>query len=336
MSIERHPFGKTPTGKPVERFVLRSGTGLSASIITYGGRITELHTPDRNGNLANINLGFDTLEPYFTDKAFLGTLVGRVANRIGGARFTLDGKEYHFSPNDGHNLLHGGPAGFHQVVWIAEPRDTSGSPALWLSYTSPDGEGGFPGTLRIKVGYTLSADALRIDYTATTDKPTPINLTNHAYFNLSGAGGGDILSHELTLAASRYTPVDEELIPMGTVVPLDRTPLDFRRPIAIGQRIGEVGIGYDHNYVLDTNGDLTKLAGTLRDPGNGRIMRFYTTELAVQLYTGNFLQPNKHGALCLETQHFPDAVNHPEFPSTILRPGKVYKQSTIYQFASDR
>jgi aldose 1-epimerase len=347
MSIEREPFGKTKDAQLVERFTLRSAR-LLAKIITYGGKITEFHSPDRSGNVGNVVLGHDNLECYLTDRAYLGTLVGRVCNRIARGTFTLDGAEYKLPLNDGPNTLHGGTIGFDKVIWEPTIRDTSAdTPALELRYTSPAGQDGFPGTVRATVLYTLTSDALRIDYTATTDKATPINLTNHSYFNLKGPGSGDVLDHVVTINASRYTPVDETLIPTGEIAPVAGTVFDFTTPTPIGTRIKQVPggppIGYDHNYALDTQGDVSKLATRIVEPTSGRVLETFTTQPGLQFYSGNFLDGSIHGiggayqqygAFCLETQHYPDAVHHLNFPSTILRPAETYRQTTIYRFGA--
>jgi aldose 1-epimerase len=346
MSIDRKPFGTTSRGQKVEMYTLRSSASpVWASIMTYGGHVTELHTPDRNGKLGDVVLGFATLAEYEKQNAYIGSLIGRVGNRIAKGTFTLDGKTYHLPTNNGPNTLHGGLIGFQSVVWEAEALDHAATPALKLTHVSPDGEDGFPGNLRTTVVYTLDGNGLKIDYTATTDKATPVNLTNHAYFNLKGPGQGDVLGHVIMLNAGRYTPVTADLIPTGELPSVKGTPFDLTKPIAIGAHIHEIpGGGYDHNYVLDTNGDLNKLAGRVVEPTSGRMMELYTTEPGVQFYTGNFLGGTsgiggtyvKHGAFCLETQHFPDSVNHPNFPSTILRPGQTYRTTTIYRFVTDR
>src|SRR5262245_28779131 len=323
MSIDHHPFGHAGESQPVELFVLRSRHNLIAKIITYGGRLTEFHTPDRDGFSGNIVLGYDRIEPYLADKAYIGTLVGRVANRIAGAKFTVDGIDYHLPATNGANTLHGGLIGFDKVIWRAEPRDSTDSPSLSLHYTSPDGQDGFPGRVDCTVVYCLTDDALRIDYSAITDKPTPINLTHHAYFNLKGPGTGDVLDHRLMLAASGYTPVDDNLIPTGEVRSVEGSPFDFRSPARIGERIGQTGGGYDHNFALDTEGNVSKRAARLTEPTTGRALEVFTTEAGIQFYSGNFLDGSlsgiggmyhKHGALCLETQAFPDAVHHSQFP----------------------
>ena len=298
-------------------------------------------------------LGFDTLEPYLKEHPFFGVVVGRYANRIGQARFTLDGTEYRLPPNNGKNQLHGGPEGFFRKLWKGEEIDSKDGPAVKLTYVSPDGEQGYPGTLTASVIYTLtSAGALRMEYTATTDKPTVINLTNHAYFNLAGQGQGDILAHELTVHASRYTPVDETSIPTGELRSVAKSPFDFRAPTALGAHINDpdaqlvIGKGYDHNFVLD--GGVTRkprLVASMRDPASGRVLEILTTEPGLQLYTGNFLDGKITGkggkvygrrqAFCLETQHYPDSPNHPSFPPVVLRPGKRYHTITLYQFTTD-
>jgi aldose 1-epimerase len=349
MSIARQPFGKTPRGEEVELFTLRPRTGnLLARIITYGAHLTELHTPDRGGKSGNIVLGFDNLAGFMNQPAFIGAIVGRYANRIARGRFALDGVEYRLPINNPPNMLHGGNIGLNRVVWKIEKVDDSENPALSLSHVSPAGEDGFPGTLRVTVGYTLTNDSLRIDYSASTDAQTTVNLTSHCYFNLRGPGSGDILGHELLLNASNFTPVDDTLIPTGRIATVKDTPFDFTTPRLIGQRIrevpGKIG-GYDHNYVLDTGGDVSKLAVRLREPTSGREMEMFTTEPGMQFYAGLNLDGsikgiggayNRFGALCLEAQHFPDSPNHPNFPSTILRPGQTYRQTTIHRFTTDR
>ena len=350
--MEKKPFGKTAAGQEVDLYTLRNG-GAEVSITTWGAAVTSVRVPDRDGVSGDIVLGFDTLEPYMKDHPFFGVVVGRYANRIGQARFTLDGKEYALVANNGKNQLHGGPEGFYRKVWKAEEIDGKDGPALKLTYVSPDGEQGFPGTLTASVIYTLTDDsALRMEYSATTDKPTVVNLTNHAYFNLAGQGEGEILGHELMVRAARYTPVDETSIPTGELRSVDKTPFDFRKPTALAARIGAddkqlvIGKGYDHNFVLD--GGLTKkprLVARMRDPKTGRVLEILTTEPGLQLYSGNFLDgtlkgkggkvyPHRTG-FCLETQHYPDSPNHPLFPPVTLRPGKRYQTTTLYRFTTD-
>jgi aldose 1-epimerase len=346
--ISKADFGKMPNGTKVEIFTLTNEHGLEARITTYGGRVVSLKTPDRNGKMDDIVLGFDTLEGY-TDPAepYFGALIGRYGNRIGHAKFTLDGKEYKLPANDGANTLHGGPAGFDKVVWTPRQLPDGG---LELTYTSKDGEEGFPGNLKATVEYHLTAaNELKIDYSATTDKDTVVNLTNHSYWNLKGAGSGTILDHLLTLKASRFTPVDAGLIPTGELKAVAGTPFDFSKPTAVGARIEQndeqlkLGKGYDHNFVLDRSGAGLSLAARVEEPSTGRVMEVETTEPAVQFYTGNFLDGKLKGkggrvypqrsALCLETQHYPDSPNKPGFPTTELKPGQTYKTTTVYRFA---
>jgi aldose 1-epimerase len=344
--VEKQPFGKTPEGTQVDLYTLTNGKGMTVKITNYGGTITELHVPDRDGKDGDVVLGFDNLKGYTDGHPFFGCLVGRCANRIAKGKFTLDGKEYKLATNNGPNHLHGGLKGFDKVVWNAEVVKGT-EPALKLTYRSKDGEEGYPGNLDVEVVYTLTdKNELRIDYKATTDKATPVNLTNHSYFNLAGHNSGDVLGHEATIAADKYTPTDETLIPTGKIEPVKGTPYDLTSPTAIGKHIGELKGnpgGYDINYVLRDHKDLF-LAATVREPKSGRVMEVLTTEPGVQLYTGNFLDGSskgkgeavykKHAALCLETQHFPDAVNHPDFPSVILKPGETYKTTTVYRFSA--
>jgi aldose 1-epimerase len=320
---------------------------MTAKVMTYGAILTELHVPDRDGKPADVVLGFDNLDAYLAGHPHFGATTGRVANRIAKGRFTLDGKEYKLAVNNGPNSLHGGLKGFDKVVWKAEDVSGPGGPAVKFSYKSPDGEEGYPGTLSVSVTYTVTPDnALKIDYAATTDKATPVNLTNHSYFNLAGAASGTILDHELMLAADQYTPADDTLIPTGEIKPVRGTPLDFTSPTRIGARIDqikkEIG-GYDHNYVIRPDTRSPAFAARVYEPASGRVLEMFTTEPGVQLYTANFLNGThknkgvafqKHQGFCLEAQHFPDAVNHPEFPSIILRPGATYTQTTIYKFTT--
>jgi aldose 1-epimerase len=343
--VARTEFGKLPDGTSVDLYTLTNAHGLIAKIITYGARLTELHVPDKNGQMGDVVLGFDNLDQYLKDNPYFGAIVGRVANRIAKGQFTLDGKEYTLAVNNGPNHLHGGLKGFDKVVWKADPIRSKDGPAVKLTYLSPDGEEGYPGNLNVTVVYTLTnGNALRIDYTATTDKDTPVNLTNHSYFNL--AGQGDILKYELMLKAGRYTPADDTLIPTGEIKSVKGTVLNFTAPHAIGDHIAEVGgdvKGYDNNYVLDSGGKKLALAAGVYEPTTGRAMLVYTTEPGVQFYTANFLDGTltgkggivyqQHSALCLEAQHFPDSVNHPDFPSVILKPGQTYHQRTEYVFS---
>ena len=345
------PFGKTADGTPVEAYTLKNKNGMVAKLITYGATLTELHVPDKAGKTADVVLGFDGVAGYESDaNQHFGCTTGRVANRIGKAKFTLDGKEYQLAVNNGPNHLHGGTKrNLGRVVWKAEPLQSDRGSAVRFSYTSPDGEEGYPGKLEMTVTYTLSdKNELRIDYTAAADKATPVNLTNHSYFNLSGHGADTVLDHELTIAAEKYTPTDDTLIPTGKIEPVAGTPLDFTKPRRIGERIEQLlktaAIGYDHNFVLSKREEQPTLAAKVRDPKSGRVMTVLTTQPGVQFYSGNFLKGQKgkggqvykqRSALCLETQHFPDSVNKPEFPSVILKPGQTYKQTCVYAFAAD-
>ena len=338
------PFGKA-NGKSVEIYTLKNKNGMSAKIMTYGAIVTSLNVKDKNGALGDVVHGFDTLDPYLKGHPFFGAIAGRYANRIAKGKFKLDGKTYTLFVNNGPNSLHGGKFGFDKKVWRAKPVKSALGPALQLDYLSKDGEEGYPGNLRVIVTYTLTQDdSLRIDYLAQTDKATPLNITNHSYFNL--AGKGDILEHRLQINAEFYTPVDDTQIPTGEIKSVLNTPFNFLTPHTIGSRIldieGDPG-GYDHNYVLNTHGSLGTYAVDVREPTSGRRMIVYTTEPGVQFYTGNFLDgtlKGKHGfvyekqtAFCFETQHYPDSPNHPKFPSSILRPGKTYRSTTIYKFS---
>ena len=346
--IEKKPFGKTPEGKDVDLYVLTNAKGMVAKVMTYGAILTELDVPDRDGKVGDVVLGFDDLKGYLGGHPFFGATVGRVANRIAKGKFTLDGKEYTLATNNGPNALHGGLKGFDKKLWQAEQVPAENGVAVKFTYRSPDGEEGYPGTLTASVTYTLTNDnELRLDYTATTDKATPVNLSNHSYFNLAGQGSGDVLGHELTLEAEKYTPVDETLIPTGKIESVQGKPLDFTTPHKIGERIKEMRGnpgGYDHNFVLNGGGKKLAPAARVVEPKSGRVMEMLTTEPGVQFYTGNFLDGsnkgkggavyNKHAGFCLEAQHFPDSVNHANFPPVILRPGQTYKQTTVYKFST--
>jgi aldose 1-epimerase len=347
MPISRQAFGRTSNGTPIERYTLTNANGLEAAIMTYGGTLTALRVPDRAGAFGDIVLGFDTLEPYLADHPFFGALVGRFCNRIAGAQFTLNGTTYPLARNDGPNHLHGGPHGFHRVIWRAGERPSGEGQSLALHYLSRDGEEGYPGNLSVDVIYTLTdQNALRIDYSATTDRDTVINLTHHAYFNLAG---GDILSHELALDGTRFLPIDETLIPIGELRSVQDTPMDFTRSTPIGERIASDdeqlrrGQGYDHTWVLDKPAGALGHAARVYAPGSGRVLDVFTTSPGIQFYSGNMLDGSHSGkggtiytrnsGLCLETQHFPDSPNQPQFPSTVLHPGETYRQSTIFQFS---
>ena len=339
-TITIQDFGQTEDGTAVHLFTLKNTNGMEVKMTDYGGTVTSIVVPDKEGNMENVILGFDNIDDYLAGTPFFGATIGRYGNRIGKGKFTLNGEEYSLTINDGENHLHGGTLGYDKVMWKGEP---VGGNAVKFSYLSEDGEQGYPGNLDIEVLFTLTDDnELKIDYTATTDKATPVNLTNHSYFNLSGDPESLILDHELMIHADGYTPVDAGLIPTGEIAEVAGTPFDFTEPYAIGARIDEVPGGYDHNWVLqDLAGDMP-LVATLKDPQTGRKMEIYTSEPGLQFYSGNFLDgtlegPNGskyvlHSALCLETQHFPDSPNKPEFPSTILEPGDTYKTTTIYKF----
>lgn len=343
--ITKQAFGKTPDGMAVDLYTLKSGK-LEATITNYGGRVVSLKVPDRNGKLADVVLGFDSLDGYLGDNPYFGALIGRYGNRIGHAQFTLDGKTYHLAKNDGDNSLHGGKVGFDRRVWTGRVDGDT----LVLTYLSKDGEEHYPGNLTSTVRYTLTDTDLRIDYEASTDKDTVLNLTNHSYWNLAGEGSGDVMKHEVTLMADRFTPVDAGLIPTGELKPVAGTPFDFRTAHAIGERIGQndeqlkLGHGYDHNFVLNSGGGALTVAARVHEPGSGRTMEVLTTQPGLQFYTGNFLDGKIKGkggkvyqrrfALCMETQHFPDSPNKPSFPSSELKPGQKYHQTTVYRFAA--
>jgi aldose 1-epimerase len=342
--VSQAPYGKLPDGANVDEYTLRNKHGVFAKIITYGALMTEFHVPDRNGRLGDIVLGFDNLQQYLDGHPYFGATIGRYANRIAKGKFTLDGKTYTLATNNYPNHLHGGVKGFDKVVWQAQPLATANGAAVKFTYVSPDGEEGYPGTLRASVVYTLTDDnELRLDYEATTDRATPVNLTNHSYWNL--AEGGDILSHVVMLNADRYTPVDDTLIPTGALAPVKGTVMDFTRPMPIGSRIDQLTNqprGYDHNYVLNSGGGRMALAARVEDAKSGRVMEIHTTTPGIQFYTGNFLDStlkgkggavyHQHHGFCLETDHFPDSPNQPQFPSVILRPGQTYRQTTVHKF----
>lgn len=354
--METSAFGRLSDGREARLFSLRTDTGFGADITDFGGIVARLYVPDRDGQVADVVLGLDSAAKYAAQSAYLGTLIGRVGNRIAAGRFSLDDRTYNLATNNFPAgipcHLHGGPGGFHQVLWSAAPAPAENGQALRLEYLSADGEEGYPGNLAVTVVYTLTRSGdLRIDYRATTDRATPVNLTHHGYFNLKGEGAGEITDHVLTLRASRFTPVTAGLIPTGAIEPVNGTPLDFRTAKPIGSRITTAheqlafAAGYDHNFVLDAaGGKEPALAATVEEPTSGRVMDVLTTEPGVQFYSGNFLDGTlvgksghayvRRGGFCLETQHFPDSPNQPQFPSVILRPGETYRSTTIYRFST--
>jgi len=349
-TVTKAAFGKTADGKAVEIYTLTNSRGVEAKIITYGGALVSLKVPDRSGKLGDVVLGFDSIGDYEKHTAYFGALIGRFGNRIAKGKFTLDGKEYTLAVNNGENHLHGGIKGFDKVVWTGRPFSDPAGANLELTYLSRDGEEGYPGNLSVMVTYTLTEkDELKIVYSASIDKATVLNLTHHSYFNLAGAGNGDILGTQLMINADRFTPTDNGSIPTGDLRAVKGTPFDFTKPTAIGARIDQndeqlkFGHGYDHNWVLNKKGMELSLAATAYNPTTGRFMEVYTTEPGVQFYSGNFLDSSIKGKIgqdyprrsgfCLETQHFPDSPNEPKFPSTVLKSGQKYLQTTIYKFS---
>ncbi|MCX2739752.1 galactose mutarotase [Pontibacter sp. M82] len=349
MDIRQVPFGTTKEGKETTLYTLTNAKGMQVQITDYGATVTSILAPDRDGELGNVVLGFDSLAGYQSPEylksgPYFGAIVGRYGNRIAKGRFTLKGQKYRLATNNGENHLHGGTKGFDKVVWRAEPLPDQN--AVRFTYVSPDGEEGYPGTLTSSVTYTLTEDnALKIDYSATTDKATPVNLTNHSYFNLAAGQASDALDHVITLNADRYTVVNASLIPTGELREVAGTVMDFTGPHAIGERVKQVeGGGYDHNYVLNGENGTMKKAATVYEPNSGRVMEVFTTEPGVQFYSGNFLDGtitgsgnktyNRHYGFALETQHFPDSPNQPDFPSTTLEPGETYASTTIYKFST--
>lgn len=344
--ITHKPYGKTKDGTPVEEYTLTNKNGVTMKVITYGGIVTEIHVPDKDGKFADVCLGCTDLAEYEAGHPFFGAIAGRVANRIAKGKFTLNGKQYTLAVNNPPNHLHGGDRGFDKRVWKAEGSDLGDRKALVLKYTSKDGEEGYPGNLDATVTYVLNdANEWHINYKATTDQPTPINLTQHCYFNLAGHDSGTILDHLLTINADKYTPTDETLIPTGKIESVKGTPFDFTTPTPIGKHIKEIKAdpqGYDLNYVLNGKTGEMHPCAVVRDPKSGRTLTVRTTEPGVQFYSGNFLDGKQKGkggvryqqyaGFCLETQHFPDSINHPEFPSVVLEPGKTYTHSTVYAF----
>jgi aldose 1-epimerase len=343
MQIEKSNFGQLPDGQNIDLYTLSNTQGLKTGIMTYGATVVFLEVPGRDGRTADITLGHDSLEGYLEASPYFGAVVGRYGNRIAKGRFSLDGKEYKLTINDGENHLHGGIKGFDKVVWNADPVEKENAVGVKFSYLSPDGEEGYPGNLQCTVTYWLTDNnELKLEYLAETDKATPVNLTHHSYFNLAGQGNGDILNHELMLNADKYTPVNDQLIPTGEIAPVEGTPFDFSHPHSIGDRIDQIPGGYDHNFILNSGGGQLALAARVYEPESGRVMEIHTTEPGIQFYSGNFLDGTitgksekvyyQHYGFCLETQHFPDSPNHPNFPSTILRPGETYTSTTVHTF----
>jgi len=352
-SVKKGFWGKTGDGKTVEIYTLKNSKGAETQIITYGGAVVSLKVPDKNGKFADVVLGYDSIADYEKNQSYIGALIGRYGNRIAKGKFSLDGKEYVLAKNNGENHLHGGPKGYDKVVWSARSFINKNGANLELTYLSKDGEEGYPGNLNIKVVYSLTENnELKIVYSATTDKNTVINLTHHSYFNLAGAGSGDILNHQLTLYADNFTPTDDGSIPNGELKSVKGTPFDFLTATAIGTRINETdeqlkfGNGYDHNWVLNKTDNSLTLAATVFEPTSGRVLEVLTTERGLQFYAGNYLDgaikgksgqnyPRRTG-FCLEAQNFPDAPNKPNFPSSVLKKGEVYSQRTIYKFSAKK
>jgi aldose 1-epimerase len=351
-NVKKESFGNLPDGTPVDIYTMTNANGMEIRATNYGGIVVSLRVPDKKGNLDDIALGFDNLQGYLANTPYFGAIIGRYGNRIANGKFKIDGQEYTLAKNNGPNSLHGGLKGFDKVVWQAGQFQSSAGVGIVLTYTSKDGEEGYPGKLTAKVTYTLTdKNEWIIDYKAVTDKATPVNLTHHTYFNLAGEGKGDVLAHVLQLNASRFTPVDQNLIPIGELRPVKSTPLDFTQPTPIGARIDaddeqlHFGHGYDHNFVLEGKRNDPALAARVKEPVSGRVLEVFTTEPGLQFYSGNFLDGTIRGkrghiykkryAFCLETQHFPDSPNHPDFPNTILRPGQEYQSRTIYKLSTE-
>lgn len=349
-AVDKRDFGKTAAGEPAELYTFKNANGAEAAITNYGGRVVSLKVPDRAGTIGDVVLGFDSLDGYLSPNPYFGAIVGRYGNRIAKGRFTLNGAVYKLAQNNGENHLHGGIKGFDKAVWKIRAADAR---SLELNYLSRDGEEGYPGNLDTTVKYTWTDhNELRIEYSATTDKDTVVNLTNHSYFNLAGQGQGDILGHQVTINADRFTPVDQGLIPAGELRGFAGSPFDFRQPHAIGERIGAAdeqltfGKGYDHNFVLNGAAGTLRVVARVTEPGSGRVMEVLTTQPGMQFYTGNFLDGTLRGkggkvyrhryGFCMETQHFPDSPNHPNFPSVVLKPGERYQTTTVYRFSTAR
>ena len=344
MNIEKEYFGQTRAGEPVDRYLLSNSKGISVSLIDYGATVQSVKAPGKDGEVEEITLGFDSLDGYLDEHPYFGATIGRYANRIAKGSFEIAGCSYELATNNGPNHLHGGTRGFDRAVWAGEMIESGNEVGVCFRWTSVAGDEGYPGELQVSVVYMLDEESrLTIGYEAATDAATPVNLTNHTYWNLAGAGGGDILRHQLSLVADRFLPVDSDLIPTGELSSVEGGPMDFRSILEVGSRMQEVEGGYDHCYVLgDQPAEVPRPAAILRDPGSGRTLRISTTEPGIQLYTGNFLDGIRgaggrsfdlHGALCLEAQHFPDSPNQPGFPGTILEPGEMYRQVTVHEFS---
>lgn len=351
VTLEKSEFGVV-NGKPAQLYVLRNAKGMEIAVTDYGAHLTRVKTPDAKGNVADVVLGFDTLDGYLGKHPYMGATVGRYANRIANGRFTLNGKEYRLATNNGPNALHGGLQGFDKKMWSAEEVTTNHGPAVRFTYVSPDGEEGYPGTLTVSVTYSLKPDnQIQIDYRATTDADTVLNVTNHSYFNLAGAGKGSILDHVVSINADRFTPVDSGLIPTGELRPVEGTPFDFRTPTAIGARIDadeeqiKRGGGYDHNFVINGEAGSLRLTARVKENTSGRVMEVLTDQPGMQFYTGNFLDGSVTGkggtaydkrfGFCMETQHFPDSPNRAVFPAVVLKPGETFTSTTIYRFFTE-
>jgi aldose 1-epimerase len=344
MKTEQQSFGTAETGQKVDLFILSNNKGMTAKVTTFGGRITELHVPDKAGKSSNVVLGYDNLKQYEHKNPYLGATIGRVANRIAGGHFQIEHKPYHTPVNNGPNTLHGGLLGFDRRVWQADETEVAGQRVLRLRYLSPDGEEGFPGSMHATATFALTDNnELRLEFIATSDLPTAVNMTNHSYFNLKGAGVGTILDHRITLYADQYTPSDESLIPTGEIASVKGTPYDFLQTHTIGERIEQTPRGYDTNYVLGGTSGHMRHAAKVEESTTGRVMEVHTTQPGIQFYSGNFLDGTlvgiggpfvRHGGFCLETQHFPDSVHHANFPSILLYPGKEYRESALYRFST--
>jgi len=345
MNIEKEYFGQTREGEPVHRYLIEGPRGASVALIDFGAIVQSVRMPDRDGGVDEISLGFDSLRGYLDEHPYFGATVGRYANRIDSGRFELGGETFTLAVNNAPNHLHGGLRGFDKALWSGSPVQTETECGVCFRLTSPDGEEGYPGELQVSVLYMFDIESrLTISYEASTSRPTPVNLTNHTYWNLAGAGRGDVLGHQLSLVADRYLPVDENLIPTGELSFVEGGAMDFRNPVEIGSRFDSVEGGYDHCFVLgDSIAETPRPAAILHDPASGRSMRVSTTEPGIQLYTGNFLDGvkgaggktfDRHGALCLEAQHFPDSPNQESFPSTVLNPGDTYRQVTVHEFSA--